>query len=125
MIKAAKFVSGLGCLTSLIAPLLAILLYPRANWLFAFVLVGIVVLVLSNRLVKDPTPHALADEIERLLTGPSPGWDVDNFESHRIRDPQLKELWQKVCWPVRTQLRKNGPEWTKNIKIDCGRSFES
>jgi hypothetical protein len=95
MIKAAKLASGLGYLASLIAPLLAILVYPRANWLFAFVLVGIAVLLLNNYLVKDPTPQALADEIDRLLTGRSAGWDVDNFESHRIRDPQLKELWQK------------------------------
>jgi hypothetical protein len=95
MVKAAKFASGLGCLTSISALLLAILLYPRANWLFAFVLLGIVVLVLNERLAKDPTPQALADEIERLLTGTYAGWDVDNFESHRIRDPQLKELWSK------------------------------
>jgi hypothetical protein len=95
MIKVAKFASGLGCLTSLIAPLLAILLYPRANWLFAFVLLGVAVLVVNNRLAKDPTPQALADEIERLLTGKCWGWDVDDFEHHRIRDPQLKELWHK------------------------------
>ncbi len=95
MIKAAKFASGLGCLTAVLAPLLAILFYPRANWLFAFVLVGIAVLVLNERLAKDPTPQALADEIERLLTGKDAGWDVDNFESRRIRDPQLKELWRK------------------------------
>jgi len=73
MIKAAKFASGLGCLTAVLAPLLAILLYPRANWLFAFVLVGIAVLVLNERLAKDPTPQALADEIERLLTGNTGG----------------------------------------------------
>jgi hypothetical protein len=95
MIKATKFAAGLGCLTSLLAPLLAILLYPRANWFFAFVLVGIAVLVLNERLAKDPTPEALADEIERLLSGHFAGWDVDNFERYRIRDPQLKELWQK------------------------------
>jgi hypothetical protein len=95
MIKVAKFASGLGCLTAVLGPLLGILLYPRANWLFAFVLLGIVVLVLNDRFAKDPTPQALADEIERLLTGHSAGWDVDNFESHRIRDPQLRELWNK------------------------------
>jgi hypothetical protein len=104
MIKAAKFASGLGCLTAILAPLLAILLYPRANWLFAFVLVGIAVLILNDRLAKDPTPQALADEIERLLNGKFAGWDVDNFESHRIRDPKLKELWRKsmLAGPHRT-----------------------
>jgi hypothetical protein len=73
MIKVAKFASGLGCLTAVLGPLLVILLYPRANWLFAFVLLGIVVLVLNDRFAKDPTPQALADEIERLLTGHSAG----------------------------------------------------
>src|SRR5579863_360888 len=93
MVKAAKFASGLGCFTIVIAPLVAILLYPRANWLFAFVLVGIAVLVLGERLAKDPTPQALADEMERLLTGKFGGWDVDDFEHRKIRDPQLKEFW--------------------------------
>jgi hypothetical protein len=95
MVKAAKFASGLGCLVSLLAPLLAIVLYPRANWLFAFVLAGVAVVALNNLLVKDPTPQGLADEIERLLTGKFSGWDVDDFESQRIRDPQLKELWRR------------------------------
>jgi hypothetical protein len=95
MIKAAQFASGLGCLTSLVAPLLAILLYPQANWLFAFVLLGIGILVLNARLSKDPTPQAFADEIERLLTGHCRGWDVDDFEHRKIRDPQLKELWRR------------------------------
>ncbi len=95
MIKVAKFTSGLGCLTAVLAPLLAILFYPRANWLFAFVLLGIAILVLNERLSKDPTPQALADEIERLLTGHYGGWDVDDFEHRKIRDPQLKELWRR------------------------------
>lgn len=95
MIKAARFASGLGCLASVLAPLVAILLYPKANWLFAFVLMGIIVLVLNSRLAKDPTPQALADEIERLLMGKYSGWDVDNFESQRIRDPQLRGFFLK------------------------------
>jgi len=40
MIKAAKFAYGLGCLIAVLGPLLAILLYPRAKWLFAFVLIA-------------------------------------------------------------------------------------
>jgi hypothetical protein len=95
MVKAAKFFSGLGCLVSVLAPLMAILLYPRANWLFAFVLVGIAVIVLNNRLVKDPTPQELADDIERILNGESVGMDVDNFEHRKIRDQQLDQLWRR------------------------------
>ena len=82
-------------MTAVLAPLLAILLYPRANWLFAFVLLGIAILVLNERLSKDPKPQALADEIERLFTGHYGGWDVDDFEHRKIRDSQLKELWRR------------------------------
>ena len=95
MKEATKFVSGLGCLLAVLALLLAVLLYPRANWLFFFALVGIVIFLLNGLLAKDPTPQALADEIERLLTGEFGGWDVDNFEHLGIRDPQLRELWNK------------------------------
>jgi hypothetical protein len=92
MNKAAKFVYPLGCWTSIVAPLLAIVLYPRAKWLFAFTLIGVAVLVLNHRLPKDPTPQALADQIERLLKGDSAGWDVENFEFQSIRNPQLREF---------------------------------
>jgi len=84
MKKAAKLLSGLGCSVSILAPLIALLVYPRANWLFGFTLVGIAVLVLNHRFAKDPTPQALADEMERRLTGTHFGWDVDEFEPRRL-----------------------------------------
>jgi hypothetical protein len=93
--KFAKVAANFGCLISLLGPLLALLMYPRAKWLFAFVLIGLVVLVLNRRLVKDPAPEALANEIEHLVNGTYSGWDVDNFEHRGIRDPQLKELWRR------------------------------
>jgi hypothetical protein len=95
MEKVAKFVCGLGCLSALMGPLLALLLYPRANWLFAFPLFGIAVFVLEYIYSKDPTPQALADKIERLLNGTVGGWDIDNFEHLRVRDPRLRELWRR------------------------------
>jgi hypothetical protein len=93
MNKAAKFGTRLGCLISILGPLLAALLYPRAKWLFAFALIGVVGPILSSLFAKDPTPQALADDIEHLLTGRFGGWDVEDFEHKRIRDPQLRELW--------------------------------
>ena len=95
MKKAAKFGVGLGCLTSIVALLLAALLYPRAKWLFALVLIGFAALVLNGLFAKDPTPQALADDMERLLTGACGGWDVDDFEHQRIRDPRLRALWRR------------------------------
>jgi hypothetical protein len=91
--KGLKFVTRLGCLVSIAGPLLAIVLYPRAKWLFAFVLVGIAIVILTARLRKDPTPAALADEIEKLLTGNYSGWAVDDFEHRGIRNPTLREYY--------------------------------
>ncbi len=95
MNKAKRFVSGSGCLVSVLGPLLAILLYPRAKWLFAFVLIGVAFLILDVLLRKDPTPQALADWIEGLLAGNFKAWDVDDYENLGLRDPQLKEFWHK------------------------------
>ena len=95
MKKAAKFGIGLGCLISILALLLAALLYPRAKWLFALVLMGFAALVLNGLFAKDPTPQALADDMERLLRGSCGGWDVDDFEGQRIRDPRLRALWRR------------------------------
>ena len=97
---------------------MALALYPRAKWLFAFVLIGFAVLWLNHRFAKDPTPQALADQIERLLTGNYAGWDVDDFEMKSIRDPQLQDLqhrslsvglpeeWVKLDEERKNQLRE-------------------
>ncbi|MGB9072032.1 MAG: hypothetical protein WCC22_05135 [Terriglobales bacterium] len=95
MKKVAKFASCLGCLISVAGPFLALVLYPRAKWLFAFVLIGFAVLWLNRRFAKDPTPQALADQVENLLNGNYYGWDVDDFEMQSIRDPQLQDLHRK------------------------------
>ena len=95
MDKVRKLVSGAGCASALLAPLLAVILYPRAKWLFAFVLVGVAVLVFNRLLAKDPAPDALAEQIERLLNGNFGGWDVDDFEHAGISNPELRALWRK------------------------------
>jgi hypothetical protein len=86
--------------------------------MFAFALIGIAVLVLNRRFAKDPTPQALAEEMERLLTGNYAGWDVDDFEMQGIRDPQLQDLhrqsmnaglpeeWLKLDEDRKNQLRE-------------------
>ena len=114
MKRALKFASGLGCLISVAGPLVAVVLYPRHKWLFAFVLIGFAVLWLNRRFAKDPTPQALADQIERLLTGNYAGWDVDDFEMQSIRDSQLQDLHRRCMnvgppeeWPKLNEERKN------------------
>jgi len=99
---------------SVVGPFLAVVLYPRANWLFAFVLIGFAVLWLNRRFTKDPTPQALADQVERLLTGNYAGWDVDAFEMQSIRDSQLQDLHRRCMhvglpeeWPRLNEDQKN------------------
>jgi hypothetical protein len=106
--RIAKFASGFGCLMSVVGPLLALVLYPRAKWLFAFVLIGFAILWLNHRFARDPTPQALADQIEHLLNGAYYGWAVDEFEMQIIRDPQLQDLHRR-------SIKVGGPpeEWVR------------
>src|SRR5690242_6140319 len=94
--KFVKLSFRLGCLVSFFGPILGLMLYPRAEWLFALALIGFAVLWFDRRTAKDPTPQALADEIERLLMGNYAGWDVDDFEMQSIREPHLWELHRKT-----------------------------
>jgi hypothetical protein len=96
MDKAAKFASGMGCLLSVLGPIVALVLYPRATRLFAFALIGLVVLVLNHLMAKDPTPLDFADRAERLLNGTAYGWDVDDYEHLNPCEPQLRELWRRT-----------------------------
>jgi hypothetical protein len=115
MRKAAKFAGGLGCLLSILGPLAGLVLYPRATWLFAFALIGFVVLVLNHLTAKDPTPLAVADRAEHLLNGTAYGWDVDDYEHLNPREPQLRELWRRTMatgglpeeWPRLDENKKS------------------
>lgn len=135
MKRVVKFASGFGCLMSVVGPLLALVLYPRAKWLFAFVLIGLAVLWLNRRFAKDPTPQALADQIENLLNGDYYGWDVDDFEIQSIRDPQLQDLhrrsmkvgglpeeWVRLSEERKIQMREIIAELRK---LDYARSEEA
>ena len=88
MRKAIKLGSGVGFALAVLGPLTAVILYPRAKWLFAFALVGVGVLVLNHLLAKDSSPATLADQIEAFLNGKNAGWDVDDFEHQHISNPQ-------------------------------------
>ena len=83
-----------GCLVSVLAPLLALVFYPRAKWLFGLVLIGVVLVVFKVLTRKDPTPQEVADRADRLLSGTGGGWDVDDYEHLNPKDPVLKNLWR-------------------------------
>jgi hypothetical protein len=111
----SKFIGLLGCLTCVVGPLLGIVLYPRAPWLFAFVLVGVAILIVRTRFSKGPLPAEVADHAERLLEGRDVAWDVDDYEHLNPREPELRELWRRTIqigglpeeWPRLDDVRKN------------------
>jgi hypothetical protein len=85
-----------GCLVSMLAPIVAIVIYPNAKWLFALPLVGIGILVLQFFRRKDPTPQEIADHAERLLSGQTARWEVDDYEHLNPKDPALNDLWRST-----------------------------
>jgi len=95
MRKIAQFMFGSGCLVSVLAPIVGLVLYPRANWLFAFVFVGIALIPFNVLTAKPPTPREVAERAERLLHGDYGSYDVDDYEHLNPKDPQLRELWQR------------------------------
>lgn len=86
----------IGCLVSVIAPIIAIAIYPRANWLFAFLLLGIALVVLGVVTRKQPTPTEVADRAEHLLDGSYGGWAVDDYEHLNPKSEQLRDLWRRT-----------------------------
>jgi hypothetical protein len=97
-----------GCLVSVIAPIIAVAIYPRANWLFAFLLLGIALIVLGVVSRKQPTPTEVADRAERLLDGSYGRWDVDDYEYLNPKSEQLKDVWRKTI-----SIGGLPGEWTK------------
>jgi hypothetical protein len=88
--------SGLGCLTSVLAFIIGVVLYPRAKWLFVLPLVGIFLLVLAILTRKGATRTEVADRAEALLNGNSAGSDVDDYEHLNPKPKRLKDLWRKT-----------------------------
>ncbi|HKH98379.1 MAG TPA: hypothetical protein VJ999_04665 [Candidatus Sulfotelmatobacter sp.] len=80
----------------MIAPIIAIAIYPRANWLFAFLLLGIALVVLGVVTRKQPTPTEVADRAEHLLDGSYGGWAVDDYEHLNPKSEQLRDLWRRT-----------------------------
>ena len=91
-----KAAIGAGFVVAIVAPLAGFALYPNANWLFGFVVLGAAMIAFGVRPRRESTAQEVAERAERLLNGTSAGWDVDDYEHLRPREPQLRELWQKT-----------------------------
>ena len=94
--KASKVTQAIfraGCLVAVLGPLLAVVLYPRVNWLFACLVVGIALLEIAGLKIKDTTPEEMAELAEGILNGASGAWDVDDYEHLNPKDPEVRTLW--------------------------------
>jgi hypothetical protein len=96
MKKVLRPVFRLGCLVSVVAPIVAVIFYPRANWLFAFLLLGIALIAVGIVTRKPPTTTEVADRTERLLNGTYGGWDADDYPHLRPKNKQLRDLWLRT-----------------------------
>ena len=79
-------IGKLGCLLSIAALLIALVIYPAARWLFFVPVILLGSLLIAGRLRKDPKPSEVADFAEKLLNGNGYGWDVDDYEHINPRD---------------------------------------
>jgi len=66
MQRATQLIFRSGCLVSVLLLIIGAVLYPRAKWLFAFVLVGIALLAIAALTSKKPTPQEMADLAEGI-----------------------------------------------------------
>jgi hypothetical protein len=115
MKKLARTLSNVGCLVSVLAPIVALVLYPNANWLFGFALIGVAILVVSFMTSKELSPQEVGEFAQPLLDGRVAGLDVDDYEHLNLKDPILRELWQSTMsigglpeeWVELNQDRKN------------------
>jgi hypothetical protein len=115
MKRASQFVFRSGRLVSVLAPIIAVVLYPRARWLFGFAAVGVALLLFIILTTKKPTAPDVAALAERLLSGSSGQWDVDDYGHINPKDPQVRELWERTMevgglpeeWPGLDEEKKN------------------
>jgi hypothetical protein len=94
--KATRLTFGAGCLVSVLGPLIAIVIYPRVNWLFGGLLVGIALLAIAALKSKKATPQEMAELAEGILNGTSGAWDVDDYEHWNPKDPEVRTLWNRT-----------------------------
>ena len=89
-----KTLFRMGCLTSLAAPVIGFVIYPKAKWLPAFPLLGVALVFLEAMTRKDPIPADVADRADRILSGTYGGYEVDDYEHLNPKSPKLRNLWE-------------------------------
>ena len=94
MLRVSIFRSA--CLISLVAPIVALVFYPRLNWLFAFVLVAPALFIFGILTHKSAGPEEVVSRAERILSGAYGTWDVDDYENLNPKEASVNELWRKT-----------------------------
>jgi hypothetical protein len=93
---AAQIGARAGCLISILGPILALVLYPRAKWLFALALVGLALVVVQIVTARELTPQQIAELAEHILSGTDGASDVDNYEHFNPKTPAVQNLWRST-----------------------------
>jgi hypothetical protein len=94
--KATRLIFRAGCLVSVLGPLIAVVIYPRVNWLFGLLLVGIALLAIIALKSKNATPQEMAELAEGIVNGTSGAWDVDDYEHWNPKDAEVRTLWNRT-----------------------------
>jgi hypothetical protein len=94
--KPTRLIFRAGCLVSVLGPLIAVVIYPRGNWLFWLLLAGIALLAIITLKRKKTTPQEMAELAEGIVNGTSGAWDVDNYEHWNPKDEQARTLWNRT-----------------------------
>jgi hypothetical protein len=85
-----------GCLFIVLAPLVGLLLYPSAKWLFGLAVIGVVLVSGVAVTRKDKNPQDVADLAERLLDGTDQGYDTEEYEHLNPKNSTMRTFWRKT-----------------------------
>jgi hypothetical protein len=96
MIKLVKRAYWSAVLVVVAAGLIGLAVYTSAKWPIAILACALLVIVLRFWPRKDVDPREVANRAENLLNGTFGDWDVDDYEHLAVRDPQVREVWQKT-----------------------------
>jgi hypothetical protein len=94
--NSTRLIGRAGYLVTVLGPLIAVVTYPRVNWLFGGLLVGIVLWAIAALKTKKATPQEMAELAEGILNGTSGAWGVDDYEHWNPKDSEMRTLWNRT-----------------------------
>ena len=112
--RMANNIIAFGCLGGLVAPFIALAIFPRGKWLFLAPFVAFALLILLGRFRKPQTPQFIAGCAEELLEGGGHGFAVDDYEGINPSQGPAYDLWRETFrigglpedWPQLDEWKK-------------------